>query len=438
MKLFGPGVLLVFGLLVLGLSRSPGPLYQDEAGLQLNGWCLAHTGRDEHGEAFPLSFRSFGDGKAPLLIYADAALLRLWPGAAPRLFGRYVSAALNAAAFVMLGFIAARLAGRRGLWVWAAPALFVLNPMTYHLSRTGFEVTSFLPLTLAAYLGGVLEGRWALAGGALGLSQYAWHPLKILALPCVLFESVLLLRRRERGALGRLWGGFAALSIPFWYQLATGLGLDRARQVGVPSSPLALAARVVTQYPLHFSPAFLLLKGDVNPRHSPGGAGLAAWSVAALALWGLAQGRRLYRAERAGEWSARLVFLLLLGPLPSAMTVEAVPHVLRAYLMALVLVLIASLAIMKAAGGARRTWAWAAAVLLAVQFALFLRRYYAVYPDESRGAWQAGVQPWLRPGGEASLDLLVRSHPELVARVSGETEPLRWECQRLERCGVCP
>jgi len=51
------------------LGQIPSAMNRDEPAIGYNAYSILKTGRDEWGEKFPLSFKSFGDYKSPLYIY---------------------------------------------------------------------------------------------------------------------------------------------------------------------------------------------------------------------------------------------------------------------------------------------------------------------------------------------------------------------------------
>src|SRR5205085_7212900 len=52
-----------------GLRHNPPGFHLDESSIAYNAHTVSQTGRDEHGEAWPLYFRAFGEFKNPVLIY---------------------------------------------------------------------------------------------------------------------------------------------------------------------------------------------------------------------------------------------------------------------------------------------------------------------------------------------------------------------------------
>ena len=64
-------LLLAFVLRFIKLGQIPDGLTWDEAAIGYNGYAIVHTRRDEWLERLPVSFKSFGDYKAPLAIYIN-------------------------------------------------------------------------------------------------------------------------------------------------------------------------------------------------------------------------------------------------------------------------------------------------------------------------------------------------------------------------------
>lgn len=64
-------IVLAFILRVYQVNKLPPGLYDDEAAIGYNAYSLLTHGTDEYGIRFPLWFKSFGDYKLPVYIYAD-------------------------------------------------------------------------------------------------------------------------------------------------------------------------------------------------------------------------------------------------------------------------------------------------------------------------------------------------------------------------------
>src|SRR5436190_98995 len=59
------------------LTTNPAGFYVDESSIAYNAHLISQTGHDEHGVAWPLYFRAFGDYKNPVYIYLLAGLFKL-------------------------------------------------------------------------------------------------------------------------------------------------------------------------------------------------------------------------------------------------------------------------------------------------------------------------------------------------------------------------
>ena len=147
--------LTLFVMLVAGVAlytsnatTNPPGFYIDESSVAYNAHLIATTGRDEHGESFPLFFRAFGDYKNPTYIYLLAALFRLTgPSVAA---ARLLSAMLGVAAAFALALLGARVSRRRDVGLLVGLTA-LLTPWLFELSRVVVEVAIY-PLALALFL----------------------------------------------------------------------------------------------------------------------------------------------------------------------------------------------------------------------------------------------------------------------------------------------
>ena len=72
-------LILVFAAVLYAANIRTNPLgfYIDESSIAFNAHLIAQTGKDEHGESFPLFFRAFGEYKNPIYIYLLALVYRI-------------------------------------------------------------------------------------------------------------------------------------------------------------------------------------------------------------------------------------------------------------------------------------------------------------------------------------------------------------------------
>src|SRR6201990_1518837 len=196
-RLFGRGVaarvvlpaLLVaagFAFYARGAATNPPGFFIDESSVAYNAHTIAETGRDEHGEPFPLYFRAFSDYKNPVYVYLLAALFR---GTGPSITAaRLLSAALGVLAALALGLLGERLTGRASVGVVAGVSA-LLTPWLFELSRVVVEVAAS-PLAVALLLlflrRASRRDSWTLADAlavavALALVTYTYSIGRLLA-----------------------------------------------------------------------------------------------------------------------------------------------------------------------------------------------------------------------------------------------------------------
>ena len=59
------------------VTSNPAGFYIDESSIAYNAHLVAQSGQDEHGQAWPLYFRAFGDYKNPVYVYLLAGVFRV-------------------------------------------------------------------------------------------------------------------------------------------------------------------------------------------------------------------------------------------------------------------------------------------------------------------------------------------------------------------------
>ncbi|MBP9700007.1 hypothetical protein KBD71_01870 [Candidatus Woesebacteria bacterium] len=324
---------------VTALTQYPPGLFVDESSIGLNASTILTTGADEHGVSYPLYFKAFGDYKNGLFVYSVVPLFKL--------FGTSIESLRLASALWGLATV-----GIFAVWVKSQKprkALFLLcvgillsNPWLLQLSRVAFEVASypfFLMLAVFAYWKLVhrnvkLEDRhwsgylwYVLFSGALLGVFYAYTSGRMLA-PLLLLVGFGL--QFGKSKLSHLCIGLALFGIGIlpaigWEYANQGALLARYSVVGLSrytTSTQEFVTTAVRQYAQHFSPAFLLEKGDGNLRHSS--SGLFLMATIPLILVGLVSTFK-NSAQRFYLW---VLSGLLLSPIPSALTIQS-PHTLR-------------------------------------------------------------------------------------------------------------
>ena len=141
-------IVLAFLVRFIGLSSLPPALNRDEAAIGWNAYSILKTARDEHGQTMPLAFKSIGDYKMPLYIYATSLPVKF--------FGlndfsiRFWSTLAGIASVIAVYFLSKKLYPSNHTFALSAAFLMALNPWAVFYSRIGFEAN----LALAFFLSG--------------------------------------------------------------------------------------------------------------------------------------------------------------------------------------------------------------------------------------------------------------------------------------------
>jgi 4-amino-4-deoxy-L-arabinose transferase-like glycosyltransferase len=334
------------------LGSIPSSLNWDEASWGYNAYSILQTGKDEHGNTLPLSFKAFGDYKQPLYVYASVvpiALFDLTPFAT-----RFPSAffgSLSVLFVYLLTFELFRKEKYARVVALLAMFFFAISPWSLQFSRVAYEANvglSFIILGSWLFIRGVnLKQHWYLFAGAaaLALSAYTYHSDKLFA-PALL---VVLLAYGwkyfiKKKVLVVLLLVFFFLCNIFWIvdsrTTARGKGvlftgqqtqllesslkqMDHDIKAGDSIGTLVHNRRIVyTQYYIenylkHFDPNWLYIRGD-NPRHHAPQMGLLYFANLGFMLLGM-----FFLAKQKLKQLLFLLAWLLLAPAASALAVDA-------------------------------------------------------------------------------------------------------------------
>ncbi len=340
-------------------SVPPSPDW-DEAALGYNAYSVLKTGRDEYGEWFPLSLRSFDDYKPPLYMYLAI------PGVA--LFGletwtvRLPSAIAGVLAVVGTYFLLKELYKGYNDYNSYIPhittLLLAISPWHIQFSRIAFEANVGVTINVWAvwaFLKGLTQRKMLTVSAFLfGLGLYAYHserifvPLLVLLLFWVHRKELL---QEKRSCMVALVVGILTVApllsvflnpttvtrLRGTSSLADQTGLlaqsvrklEQDQQMGNPwgvvfdNRRIVWAKTLVDGYLSHFSLRWLFVIGD-NPRHHAPDTGLLYLVELPFLVWGM------IAVGKQGGGLASVVFgWFLLAPVAASPTTE-LPHAIRA------------------------------------------------------------------------------------------------------------
>ena len=257
------GLIIALGIALrfYHLNLSPGGLYADEASIGYNAYAILTAGKDEHGVAWPLFFRAFGEYKNPLFIYSLVPLIKVF-GLSPWTV-RAGAAVWGSLTLPLMYLFSYQLTKNKPLSLLAT-LILTLMPWHLHYSRLGFEAITLPALFLLALIFH-FNKRPLLSGLVFGLSFYSYTTARLWA-PLLM----LILRPKVLA-----WIGFGLLLLPllFWNRQYPGSLTARFHQISVFSdhpAPIVAGKRIITTYLAHWSPQFLFNRGDTTWRHSSG------------------------------------------------------------------------------------------------------------------------------------------------------------------------
>jgi predicted membrane-bound mannosyltransferase len=219
------GCLIVFAAVVrmIDITGVPKGFFTDEASFGLNADLILHTARDEHGEFLPVLFKSFGEYKLPVFIYAEVPFMAIFGRSEEAV--RLTSAVLGALT-IGTTFLLAKEIFKHDLAAFAAAAFLAISPWHIHYSRTGLGDIVSLPLffTLGFYLffRAMRDWRYVVpAAAVLALTFYCYRGGWLVVPPLLLVLAITY--RRELWAMREitLAAGvvFGVILLPLVYHL---------------------------------------------------------------------------------------------------------------------------------------------------------------------------------------------------------------------------
>ena len=397
-------VFLAAALRLVALNQVPASLDWDEVAIGWNAKTIWHTRRDEYGTLLPLSFKSFGDFKAPAYIYLTAPVVGLLGMNAFSV--RLLSALAGSFSVALIYFIAQELFKKNPvtrnskLVALISALLLAVTPWHLLMSRPAFEPNLALFFILAGtwlFLKGTRKGKFLLLSAVFfAAAFYSYHSPKIF-LPPFLLGLGLIFRHQLFNRKIKTWSIVATilgllLLMPLAKDLLTSQSGARFQGTSIfytgegESKPLSfsLVGEMAKNYLVHFSPGFLFSGGDDIPRVQMEKVGPLLIIQAPFLLWGLWQ----VFGQRRKTWAKVLLLWLFVGPLPAAIGFEA-PHPIRAFQLLPVLTIVTALGLVQVK---KVKLEILAALALLVNAAFFSYRYFTAYPVYSAPDFQYGYR----------------------------------------------
>jgi 4-amino-4-deoxy-L-arabinose transferase-like glycosyltransferase len=349
------------------LGNIPVGLEWDEVGLGYDAYSILKTGRDQFGIFLPNSFRSLDDYKPPLYVYSAI------PGIA--IFGltefatRLPSAIFGIAAVILVYLLVLLLFENQNVKYKQLISLFsslflAVSPWHLQFSRAAFETNLSVTVTLSAvicFLYGI-RGHiktYYLSAFFFGLALFSYHSTRVVT-PILLISLLLILRKNlpsfKKTVIFLLIYGFFIFSfIPIAIspdaQIRFRVTNDLNYETNETKSSMMIYQdskigadflgkvfhnrrtsvinyenflKIVSNYFSHFSPEYLVARGDVPLHHAPG-FGMIFFFEYIFIFAGIL----VFLFKLKNRTNLILLIWFLAGPIPAAVTWQA-PHSVRA------------------------------------------------------------------------------------------------------------
>ncbi len=407
------------------LGNNPPSIDWDEASLGYNAYSLLKTGRDEYGNSWPISIRSFNDYKPPLYVYLSVPSIAVF--GLTEFAIRFPSALLGTVAIGVLFLLARELiqGKQKNHFPEIAAFLLAISPWHLQFSRVAFEANIALTFFMIGVyflmkaLNKASSGYFVASSALFIAAMYSYHSAR-LVVPVFLSIYLLVHRKNFFAQIKQAFPAIAiglVLLIPLGITIMKGSAQSRFSTVSIFTNPgiftneqekidrqrvywnedeeqkslfsifhhrwIVLSTIITEGYLDHFNLDFLFLKSDGIGRHSAVGMGLLYyWELPAILIG-------LYLVASQDKEKLKLIVpWLLSAPLAAALTTQT-PHAVRSLIMLPPLVLIIAYAV----DSIQKSWLKIGlSLIIALNTLHYLNLYYIHTPVERSHDWQYGYK----------------------------------------------
>ncbi len=398
----------------------------DEAALGYNAYSLIQTGKDEHGNSWPIHFQSFNDYKPGGYVYIILPFVKLF---GLNEWSIRVPAAILGVLTVYILYLLVELLFKNKRIAMISSFFLAISPWHIHFSRGGWEVnvaTSFIVLAVYLFLRFTEIKKWkylAFSFLAFGVSLYTYHSARLIA--PLLGLGLLLIYWKDLEIFKNLKkylvyvGLFFVVMLPLVLDLAKGQAGSRVAGVGLfaDSGPLSrieeqrtehvdftsLPSRAlhnklvnyglafVENWSEHYHGLFLFLAGDDIQRNKVPETGQMYLFDLPLLMVGLWFVIRNYFLNAKSY--TLIMYWLIIAPIAAALTFQS-PHALRAQNMVIPLVVVSGLGFNYLLSCFKKFGIWhlAFGIVIAWSFSRYSHMYWVHMAKEYPFSSQYGVK----------------------------------------------
>lgn len=416
-------ITLAFFLRIFKVTEIPPALNWDEISIGYNAYSVLKTGKDEWGEQFPVHFKSYGEYKLPVQVYASI------PGI--YFFGlneqgiRITPAIYGTLSVIVVFFLGRILFGSMAGLV--AAFLLGISPWHIQLTRASFEsslATLWVSLGVWFFIKGFKNQKWFIISMIpFALSVFTYNSARIFT-PVFLFAALLLYRKKfleSKKIVLISFLVFIILLIPLAPFLLSGERSARYKLVSITDDP-GLIPRInenrghsrlpqpfprlihnkvtyigfyfTRNYFAHFTPQFLFISGAPHKQHHVQNMGQLYLFQAPFLLLGL---YALFKLKNI--FKGLLFAWVLLAFMPVAVTNDSIPHALRTLIAVPFYQLVCGLGFVFGLRWFRKfsyplkiISITALSLAVIVSMIYYLYNYYQIYPVAYSRDWQYGYK----------------------------------------------
>ena len=421
--------LIIFAIVlrVWRLDEVPVSLFGDEIDVGLQAKSILQTGRDYMGNDWPVFFRSFAEYRLPAQLYATVPFIAI--------FGmnewgvRLASVVFGIFSIIFFYLMTRKLFNQRiGL---VAAFLMTISPWHLQYSRQANDAGFLLPfLFLGTYF--LIKGRsnWLhlLISAALFSISFYTYPVSTLFVPLFVIFVMVIYRKDylKHGYKKLFYVGLATflLLMPFLKSTIEDQTTHRISFLTSSSDDEIMeelihnrrwtnsfAARIFYNkhairsnslfetYIEPYSPQFLFLYGDPNPRHSVSGFGMFYHFEIITVLLGIFYLMLIFYKREKKEYILILFAWLILASLPAAVAGDSY-HASRLILLMPPVLILSALGLVQIFQFAKTNQG----KLIVIIFLLFVvfdinkyfHKYYTIWSNESWKLWHYGFEQTIK------------------------------------------
>ena len=419
------GVLLLsFGLRFNRVTENPPALNWDEVSISYNAYSILKTGKDEWNQSFPVHFKSYGEYKLPLQIYASIPGIYFF---GLNELGVRITPVVYGTLSILVMFFLGRALFQSSLVGLVSAFLLGISPWHIQLTRASFEsslATLFVMVGIWFLVKGFKDQKWfVLSMIPFALSIFTYNSARIFT-PLFLLVILLLywkqLFKFKKFIIISI-AVFVCLLTPLTPYFLSGERSARYKLVSITDDP-GLIPRInenrgnsnlpdplpriihnkvtyvafyfTRNYLSHFTPQFLFISGAPHKQHHVQNVGQLYYFQALFLLigfWGLFKFKNKFKGL--------LLSWVFLAFIPVSVTGDSIPHALRTLIAVPFYQLVSAFGFFISLKWIKRYHVLVKIALgfvligvVAVNISYYLNQYYNIYPSAYSRDWQYGYK----------------------------------------------